>query len=116
MTETDPFNIRQSPNIFLENFTDMFDERGIFKEKADTVNIFDMSPEDTDSDCHYSRSSMMTFVMVEVLQQAIAQINSPSFRAKHGRIDCRRRLRNVIITCPTAMPRARAWSTRRRRC
>ncbi len=106
VTETDPFNIRQSPNIFLENFTDMFDERGIFKEKADTVNIFDMSPEDTDSDCHYSRSSMMTFVMVEVLQQAIAQINSPSFRAKHGRIDCRRRLRNVIITCPTAMPRA----------
>ncbi|MBD5247408.1 MAG: hypothetical protein HDS54_04490 [Barnesiella sp.] len=106
VTENDPFNVRQSPNIFLENFTDMFDERGTFKEKADTVNVFDMPSDETDSDCHYSRSSMMTFVMVEVLQQAIAQINSPSFRDKHGRIDCRRRLRNVIITCPTAMPRA----------
>ena len=39
VTEKDPFNIRQSPNIFLKNFTDMFDERGMFKEKADTVNI-----------------------------------------------------------------------------
>lgn len=106
VTETDPFNVQQSPNIFLKNFTDMFDERGTFKEDADTVNIFDMAPEETGSDCHYSRSSMMTFVMVEVLQQAIAQINSPAFRAKHGRIDCRRRMRNVIITCPTAMPLA----------
>ena len=106
VTEKDPFNIRQSPNIFLKNFTDMFDERGMFKEKADTVNIFDMAPEATNSDCHYSRSSMMTFVMVEVLQQAISHINSPSFRDKHGSIDCRRRLRNVVITCPTAMPRA----------
>ena len=106
ITDTDPFNVRQSPNIFLQNFTDMFDERGTFKENADTVNIFDMMPEETDADCHYSRSSMMTFVMVEVLQQAIAQINSPNFRTKHGKIDCRRRLRNVVITCPTAMPRA----------
>lgn len=112
ITDTDPFNVRQSPNIFLENFTDMFDERGEFKEKADTVNVFEMESEATDSDCHYSRASMMTFVMVEVLQQAIAQINSPSFRDKHGRIDCRRRLRNVIITCPTAMPHVEQISLR----
>lgn len=105
VTDTDPFNVRQSPNIFLENFTDMFDEKGIFKDKDETVNIF-MESGETDSDCHYSRSSLMTFVMVEVLQQAIAQINSPAFRDKHGSIDCRRRLRNVIITCPTAMPLA----------
>lgn len=105
VTDSDPFNIQQSPNIFLENFTDMFDDKGTFKEKADTVNIFDIEENTADADCHYSRSSMMTFVMVEVLQQAIAQINSPSFREKHGRIDYRRRLRNVIITCPTAMPR-----------
>lgn len=110
VTDDDPFNVRQSPNIFLENFTDMFDEKGVFKEKADTLNIFDR--DDTNADCHYSRSSLMTFVMVEVLQQAIAQINSPSFRAKHGRIDCRRRLRNVIITCPTAMPLAEQISLR----
>lgn len=104
VTDNDPFNVRQSPNIFLKNFTDMFDDKGTFKEDADAGDIFDTF--DSSGDCHYSRSSMMTFVMVEVLQQAIAQINSPSFRDKHGRIDCRRRLRNVIITCPTAMPLA----------
>jgi hypothetical protein len=105
VTDTDPFNVRQAKDIFLKNFTDMFDGKGAFKKDADTKTIFDFDSDDDVTDCHYSRSSMMTFVLVEVLQQAIAQINSPAFRAKHGRIDCRRILRNVIITCPTAMPR-----------
>lgn len=108
ITESDPFNVRQAKNIFLKNFTDMFDATGKFCSDADTKTIFDLLGEDEGdtADCHYSRSSLMTFVLVEVLQQAITQINSPEFRAKHGRIDCRRRLRNVITTCPTAMPRA----------
>lgn len=108
ITDTDPFNIYENPNIFLKNFTDMFDGKGSFKAEADTRSIFEIAADEDENvtkDCHYSRSSMMTFVMVEILQQAIAQINSVSYRAKHGRIDNRRRLRNIIITCPTAMPR-----------
>lgn len=108
ITEHDPFNVRQAKDIFLKNFTDMFDGKGMFKAEADTMTIFDFDPEATDevTDCHYSRSSMMTFVLVEILQQAISQINSTDYRTKHGSIDCCRRLRNVIITCPTAMPRS----------
>lgn len=32
------------------------------------------------------------------------QINSPEFRRRHGEINCKRYLRNLILTCPTAMP------------
>lgn len=53
----------------------------------------------------FSRRSLMTFVMIEILQQANCQINSPGFREKHGDINVPRKLRNIIITCPTAMPK-----------
>lgn len=53
----------------------------------------------------FSRRSLMTFVMIEILQQANCQINSPAFREKHGEINIPRKLRNILITCPTAMPR-----------
>lgn len=102
--ESDPFNIQQARNIFLKNFTDMFDANGTFLPDADSRNVFDVISQQME-DCHYSRSSLMTFVLVEVLQQAISQINSIEFRNRNGRIDCRRRLRDIIITCPTAMPR-----------
>lgn len=105
VTESDPFNVSQSRNIFMENFTDMFDDKGNFRPTAETLTVFDFDSEAEITDCHYSRSSLMTFVMIEILQQAEAQINSVKYRQKHGRIDCRRRLRDVIITCPTAMPR-----------
>lgn len=53
----------------------------------------------------FSRRSLMTFVLIELFQQANCQINSYAFREKHGDIDIRRQLRNIIITCPTAMPK-----------
>jgi hypothetical protein len=46
----------------------------------------------------------MTFAFIEIFQHAITQINSIKYREMWGNIDCRRRIRNVIITCPTAMP------------
>lgn len=53
----------------------------------------------------FSRRSLMTFVMIEIFQQANCQINSPGFREKHGDVNLPRRLRNIIVTCPTAMPK-----------
>lgn len=51
----------------------------------------------------FSRRSLMTFVMIEIIQQARSQINSLEFRQKHGNIDQLRYLNHIIITCPTAM-------------
>lgn len=52
----------------------------------------------------YSRRSLMTFVILEIIQQAICQINSFGYATFLGNRIYRRKLRNIIITCPTAMP------------
>lgn len=98
-TENDPLYIREAENIYVPGLSDLFDARGEYIR--DPFNCL----EATDGHTHYSRASLMTFVMVEVLQQALMQINSPEFR-KHGDINCKRVLRNLILTCPTAMPKA----------
>jgi hypothetical protein len=51
----------------------------------------------------YSRRTLMTFLFLEIFSQAISQFNSFEFRAGHGRPNARRRLRHVLISCPTAM-------------
>lgn len=93
-TVDDPFNVRSEENIYIDKLTEYFDAAGNYR------------PEDfNELSNHYSRASLMTFVMIEILQQALMQINSEKYRERWGNIDCRRYLRNVIITCPTAMPR-----------
>lgn len=51
----------------------------------------------------YSRRTLMTFLFLEIFSQAVAQFNSVDFRTSHGRPGARRRLRNVVVTCPTGM-------------
>lgn len=99
-TDSDPLYIRQAENIYIPGLSDMFDANG--ELIRDPFN-FQESP---DGHTHYSRASLMTFVMIEILQQAMMQINSPEFRDDHGDINCRRVLRSLILTCPTAMPKA----------
>lgn len=88
----DPANVAIDNNIHIKGLSEHFDASGQYTER-----------EDMGLSSNYSRGSLMTFVMIEIMQQALMQINSVAFREKHGRIDCRRRLHNVIITCPTAM-------------
>lgn len=97
-TESDPLYIRTSENVYVPGLSDLFDARG--ELIRDPFSVL----ESTDGHTHYSRSSLMTFVLIEILQQAMMQINSPEFLRRHGQINCRRRLRSVILTCPTAMP------------
>ena len=54
----------------------------------------------------YSRKTLMTFLFLEIFSQAIAQFNSFEFRSVHGSPNSRRRLRNVVISCPTGMIKA----------
>lgn len=100
--DDDPTNLKVNPQIFIEGFTDHFDDDGTYLDTPKEFDLFALGQSDTQ--CHYSRRSLMTFVMIEMLQQAQSYINSSKFRDMHGQIDCRRYLRNIIITCPTAMP------------
>lgn len=95
-TIDDPTNVKLSDNIYVQGLSDLFDHEGNY-----------VGPEGDNSNpdgSNYSRSSLMTFVLVEILVQAHTQINGQRFRTKHGSMDCRRQLRNIILTCPTAMP------------
>ena len=97
-TVDDPYNIRLSNNIYVPGLSDMFDAEGNYLREGET-GLSDLTV------ACYSRSSLMIFVLIEILQQAMSQINAVDFRDKHGNVDCRRVLRNIILTCPTAMPR-----------
>jgi hypothetical protein len=53
----------------------------------------------------YSRSSLMTFLLSEILLHALCQINSPAQRIKQGDPEKPRHLRSIIITVPPSMPK-----------
>lgn len=54
---------------------------------------------------NFSRSSIMSFFMTELLLQVLREINSPSRREKQGQKLQARRLRRIVLTMPTAMTR-----------
>lgn len=80
--------------IYIEGISEQFDSDGAFT-----------NPEGFGITNNYSRKALMTFVFLEILTQANIQINSFEFRSKHGESTLARRLRRIVITCPTAMVR-----------
>jgi hypothetical protein len=52
----------------------------------------------------FSRSSMFTFLLAEIIWQAFTMINNPQVRATRPEADTPRKLMRVILTLPTAMP------------
>lgn len=101
--DNDPTHIEVNPQVFIKNFTDYFDECGNFTGSRKSFNL---AQTEDDCGCKFSRKSLMTFVMAEILQHAIVEINSPEYRRIRGSVNCRRYVRNIIVTCPTAMPEA----------
>lgn len=58
------------------------------------------------SSFHYSRRSLMTFAFLEMLVQARTQLNGEIHRSSKtglGKPSVPRKIRRVIVTCPTAM-------------
>ncbi|MFP1738079.1 virulence factor SrfB [Lonsdalea quercina] len=63
---------------------------------------------------HYSRSAVMTFMLSELLAQALMQMNSAAQRQKMIHANAPRQLRNIILTLPSAMPKPEREIFRRR--
>lgn len=82
-------------------FANLIDERGealhTIEDEMDRIPVF--TP-------RYSRSSLMTFMLAEVLTRAISQINSPEQRIRQGHAGIPRQLRHIILTVPPGMPMA----------
>ncbi len=55
------------------------------------------------TESRFSRSSMMMFLLSEILAHTLVQINSPAERGNRQQTDIPRRLRRVILTVPPAM-------------
>lgn len=55
------------------------------------------------TESRFSRSSVMMFAIYEILLQVISQINDHEFRRDLGNSTYRRILKDIVITCPTAM-------------
>lgn len=69
---------------------------------GDGLRLRDEGPS-TPADPRYAPRAMMMFALVEVLQQAYAQINSQSYRTFQGREALPRLLEHLVITFPSAM-------------
>ena len=61
----------------------------------------------------YSRCSLMTFAFLEILSQARMQINSFGYRDYIGDADKPRKIKRIIITCPTAMSKVEQTALRK---
>ena len=62
----------------------------------------------------YSRSSIYTLMLAELLIHAVGQINSVAVRERRANADLPRRLRSFILTLPSATPLAEQKILRRR--
>lgn len=62
----------------------------------------------------YSRSSLMTFMLAEVLTQALCQMNSPAQRARQGQTSTPRYLNSITLTVPPGMAQAERAILRKR--
>lgn len=110
-TTDDPFNVTLSNEISCPGLSQLFNSDGSYvpnklNKKVEMLNL-------SRGEHHYSRASLMTFAFIEIFQHAITQINAIEYREMWGNVDCRRYLRNVIITCPTAMPHNESVRLRR---
>lgn len=63
-------------------------------------NAFDRMPAFSP---HYTRSALMTFMLAEVLTQALSQINSAAQRTRMGHASKPRELRSITLTVPPGM-------------
>ncbi|MDR3154128.1 MAG: virulence factor SrfB [Deltaproteobacteria bacterium] len=68
-----------------------------FIERGDTIGAFRAL---------YSRSSLMMFLIAELVAQALSCINAPGVRDTRENPNRARRLKSIILTVPTAMPLA----------
>jgi hypothetical protein len=59
---------------------------------------------ETAFESQFTRSSLMMFLLAEVIMQTLVTVNSPAQRGRRGLSDLPRRLRRIVFTMPTGMP------------
>ena len=88
------FGTNPNNSVWIDGISQQLNSDGTICEDGDFAN-----------DPNYTKQSLMRFVFLEILTQAHVQINSYTFRSEHGNFSTPRKLRSIVVTCPTAMPR-----------
>ncbi len=89
----------------VRGLNELFTSEGVYLKKAQEIaeNKGDEFVQDFPHTPNYSRKSLMTFVFVEIFLHALTSVNSYEFRKKHGNERIPRKLKRIVLTCPTAM-------------
>ena len=89
----------------LYGIAELFTEDGKFLEfeKEKAAQDPEMKAPIPAMNPYFSRSSLMTFAFGEIFMQAITYVNSYGFRKRQGQENLPRKLKRIVITCPTAM-------------
>jgi hypothetical protein len=95
--------IRQLVNCAGDVLRQVKDDSKLYRSLAQSVG-YEAKLEDMARQVTYSRSSMFTFMVAEIIAQTISMINSPQLRAVRKDRDAPRQLRRIIMSLPTAMP------------
>jgi hypothetical protein len=91
----------------LFGFADLITSKGELIRERDADRIM------AATESRYSKSSLMTFAIYEILQHTISQINSYQFRKDQGQSTFRRLLKDIVLTCPTAMTEQEQFALRK---
>ena len=75
----------------------------VLKRNLRTKQKSDYTPISSVGSARYSRSSLMTFTIFELLLQALSQINGFAYRETQDFSKIPRKLKTLVLTCPTAM-------------
>lgn len=99
---TDDPDVREEP-VVRGAYVLHVNNQGIPIDKADDPAFPDALP-DPVTEPLFSRSSLMMFMLSEILAHALVTINSPENRSNQAQPDVPRRLAKIILTMPPAMP------------
>lgn len=94
--------IGRSMYRFVNNRGDVLDQ--VEQDKRRYKLKINESELQTASHFSFSRSSFFTFMLVEIIAQAMAMMNNPGTRRERKLKDTPRRLRRIIMTIPSATP------------
>ncbi|AXS40688.1 virulence factor SrfB [Breoghania sp. L-A4] len=109
-SDTDPGTSRASAAPLIERSLYKFvNNRGdVLEQLEEDISRLRLKvlPEDRESadSFRFSRSSFFTFMLLELLAQAMMMINNPAVRRRDREKDSPRVLRRIIMTIPSATP------------
>lgn len=102
---TDPNNLPRNARAVMQYLNEAGDDLAEIAREMDQ----NLRPRDADALTpairpRFSRSSVYSFMLAEIIAHVLVQINDPAGRSRRAQTDLPRRLSRIILTLPTATP------------